>query len=406
MKTKIAFLSFTVLTALLSGCNKPPLEAYQPQTGKDYNKPLPPGQLALRKIDPKDYPDFGRGFSDRIGLEQAIRHSIDYLNKPSSRKYYPYGEVTHDQALASLQEFLRTLNESRSPEEFNKNIADRFDVYQSVGCDDRGTVWFTGYYTPIFDGRKQRDSVFKYPLYKAPPDLVKDAEGNILGRRTKDGATTKYFTRREIEEGRLLEGTEVAWLKDPFEAYVVTVQGSAKLRLADGSLYELGYAGNNGHEYASIAKKMIDDGALNKSQLSLQAMINYFRQHPDKVYPYTWQNDRTVFFKPSSGGPFGSLGEPVTPYRSIATDKTVFPRGCLSFVNTSMWVETGGQLHEEPRASFMCDQDTGGAIRAAGRCDIYMGTGATAEALSGRMGAEGGLYYIFVKAGVQSRSPR
>lgn len=397
MKIKSALFLASLAVGLLAGCNKPPLEPYQPGQGKDYNRPLPPGQLALRKIKPENYPDFGRGFSDRAGLEDAIRHSIDYLSKPSSKKYYPYGEITHDQALASLQEFLRVLHEAQSPQQLNQTIADRFDVYQSVGCDDAGTVWFTGYYTPIFEGRKQRDATFRYPLYKAPPDLMKDAEGNILGRRTKDGGVVKYYTRREIEEGGLLDGTEVAWLKDPFECYVITVQGSAKLRLADGSLYELGYAGNNGHEYTPIARKMIEDGAITKNQLSLQALIAYFHQHPDKVRTYTWLNDRTVFFKPSSGGPFGSLGEPVTPYRSIATDKTVFPRGCVAFLNTNMWLESGGQMHEEAKAAFMCDQDTGGAIRAAGRCDIYMGVGPTAEAVSGRMGAEGGLYYIFVK---------
>ncbi len=45
----------------------------------------------------------------------------------------------------------------------------------------------------------------------------------------------------------------------------------------------------------------------------------------------------------------------------------------------------------------MLDQDTGGAIRAAGRCDIYMGIGEHAEQLSGRQLNPGQLYYLAIR---------
>lgn len=395
---RLAFLAAFV--ALLSGC--PPqtseLEPFRPAAKKDYSRPLPPGQLALRKIAPEDYPDFKRGFDKRPDLIQAVNHSLAYLSKPSSRKYFPYGEITHDCAVASLRAFLDVLGSAATPEEFDSLIRQRFDVYQSVGCDDLGTVYFTGYYTPIFEGRRQPDSRFRYPLYRLPPDLVKDEEGRALGRRLPNGSIDpRYYTRREIEEGGVLRGQELAWLKDPFEAYVVTVQGSAKLRLADGTLWELGYAGNNGHEYTPIAEKMIADGVIRRDELSLQTLIRYFAAHPERVRGYTHLNDRSVFFKESRGGPFGSLNVPVLPYRSIATDKQVFPRACLAFLDTRLPAVTGDQVQVVPYAGFALDQDTGGAIRAAGRCDIYMGVGPKAEAVAGRTGGEGKLYYIFVK---------
>jgi membrane-bound lytic murein transglycosylase A len=43
------------------------------------------------------------------------------------------------------------------------------------------------------------------------------------------------------------------------------------------------------------------------------------------------------------------------------------------------------------------DQDTGGAIRAAGRCDVYMGVGNRAGELAGKTYREGQLYYLFIK---------
>lgn len=396
---RLAWLLLATLAfnPLLGGCKRP--EKYPPwqPSGKDYNKPLPPGELALRKIPPERYPDFGLGFENLAGLREAILHSLEYLSKPSSQRYFPYGDISHDRAVASLQRFLQILDSVRSGAELNDAIRREFDVYQSVGCDDRGTVLFTGYYTPIFEGRRQREGNFRYPLYGLPPDLVKDEEGNILGRRSPSGdIEPSYPTRREIEQQRLLDGLEVAWVRSPFEAYVITVQGSAKLRLADGTFYEIGYAGNNGHEYTPISEAMIADGAIRQQDLSLQTLLRYFEQHPDQAYHYAWKNDRYVFFKEAPGGPFGSIGVPVTPFRSLATDKQVFPRACLAY--EVLTGPAGGVQAQAPfRASFGCDQDTGGAIRAAGRCDIFMGIGPSAEALAGRTYSEGQLYYIFVK---------
>jgi membrane-bound lytic murein transglycosylase len=45
----------------------------------------------------------------------------------------------------------------------------------------------------------------------------------------------------------------------------------------------------------------------------------------------------------------------------------------------------------------MLDQDTGGAIRTAGRADIYMGVGDDAEWMAGRTKSPGQMYYLFVK---------
>ena len=104
-----------------------------------------------------------------------------------------------------------------------------------------------------------------------------------------------------------------------------------------------------------------------------------------------------MFFKEAPGGPFGSIGVPVTPFRSIATDKQVFPRACLAYVTTKLPTNYDGKVAQGAFNSFACDQDTGGAIRAAGRCDVFMGVGPSAEAIAGRTGSEGALYYVFVK---------
>jgi len=384
------------LVIVLAGCEKPAEEPPVAEEPLDYSKPLPPGERALVKLtDPSQFPDFRPGFYRRAGLEQAAAYSLEYLSKPSSKKFFPYGDITHARAVASVETFIEVLRYAQTPEELDAAIKERFDIYQSRGCDEKGTVLFTGYYRPIFDARLQPDDEFKYPLYKRPDDLeLNPATGEY---QRKGGGP--YFTRGEIMAGALAgRGLELCWLRDPFEAYIVTVQGSGRLRLADGSYFDIGYHGNNGHEYTSIGQRLVDQGLIEPSQLSLQGLIRFFRDHPEQLDRVLPLNKRYVFFTPRTGGPFGSLNVPVTPYRTIATDKEVYPRACVAFLDTQIPTRSAdGTIANRPYAGFALDQDTGGAIRAAGRCDFFLGTGPEVGELAGRTLAEGKLYYIFVK---------
>ena len=364
----------------------------------EYDRPLPPGQLALRKItDPNRFPDFTQGWRDLDTLQAAIRKSQSYLAKPSSKQYFPYGDVNHDRAVKSLDTFLTLLDSGARSDEINGLVRAHFDVYESVGCDDRGTVLFTGYYTPIFDGSLTRTLQFRYPLYKAPVDLVKGPDGQTLGRREADGRIVSYPSRTTIEDSGMLRGQELVWLSDPFEAYIAHVQGSAKIRLPDGQLVTAGYAGNNGQEYQSVAKMLIADGKIPSDRMSLAAMIDYFKGHPEEVDRYVRRNPRYVFFQIGEGPPRGCLNEPVTAWRTIATDKSIFPRACLAFIATNLPQMERGVVVARPWNGFMLDQDAGGAIRAAGRCDVYMGVGDEAGQLAGQTYQEGRLYYLFLK---------
>jgi membrane-bound lytic murein transglycosylase A len=166
--------------------------------------------------------------------------------------------------------------------------------------------------------------------------------------------------------------------------------------LADGELMTFGYAANNGHEYRGISKQMIADGSITRDQLNLSSMIEYFKRNPQDVGRYTMMNPRFVFFRHEPGGtPRGSLNECVTPMRTIATDKEIFPRGSVTFIETNLPQQGGyGSM---PYSGFTVDQDTGGAIRAPGRCDIYIGEGDEAGKLAGATYQEGRLYYLFLK---------
>ncbi len=379
---------------VLNGCRAPLKEVAKPV----YDRPLQPGQPALRRItNPMEIPDFSLACFDVDGLKPAIERSLNYLSKPSSKEFFPVSGISHQAAMDSLREFSSLLDSGLRGSELSAAILERFDVYMSVGCDDEGTVLFTGYYTPIFEGSFERSEHFKYPLYKQPLNLLKDMRGEVLGRRMADGSVKPYPPRAVIEDAMLVRGRELVWLSDPFEAYIAHIQGSAKIRLPNGDLETVGYVAHNGHEYRSMSRALVNDDKMPNSRMSLAAIIKYFKEHPDEVRRYTRLNPRYIFFDRQEGDARGSLNEPVTPMRTIATDKSIFPRGCLTFVSTTLPWNDCGSIALRPYDGFMLDQDTGGAIRAPGRCDVYIGVGDAAGELAGQTYQEGKLYYLFLK---------
>ncbi|MFW5839120.1 MAG: MltA domain-containing protein [Planctomycetota bacterium] len=395
MNRSHGWTALLILTAMLAGCQP---QAPTATEAEDFTRPLPPGQLALRKItDPTQVPDIGPACRNTYLLKESVQNSLSYLSKPSSEQFFPYGQISHAHAIASLEAIESLLEEPLSPQQLQRRIMQDFDFYTSVGWDGRGTVLFTGYYTPILQASMQPTARFRYPLFSPPEGLVKGPNGEILGIRGPDGQLRQMPPRKQLPSAGLLGGNELVWLEDPFEVYVAHVQGSAILELRDGERITVGYAATNGHEYRSIAPALIADGAIEKDKMSLRAMIDYFQAHPEKVEQYVDTNPRFVFFRISQTRPRGSLNEPVTPMRSIATDKDVYPRGCLALIRAPLPRDVGGRIRTLEYAGFALDQDTGGAIRAPGRCDIYVGVGDRAGEQAGRTYHKGRLYYLFLK---------
>ena len=394
------------LVVSILGCKPPQKPPVAQQL--DYAAELPPGQLALRKLSPGEYPDFSQAILafNVQDLGKSIDHSLSYLNAPSSRSFFPYLDIDHDRAVASLHA-LKQLIQSESSgatndggRHFDATIKNAFEVYKSIGAPDPAggryteQVLFTGYFTPIYNASLTRQGPFQYPLYKRPSDLVLDSTGEHASRRTPEAGMAPYYTRKQIEQDHVLDGQELCWLADRFDAYVITVQGSARLRLPDGRIYEVGYNGNNGYEYTSPGRRMLADGLITKDQLTLRGLRNYFAAHPDAMDKYLSLNDRYIFFTERPGGPYGSLNVPVTAFATIATDKSVYPRAMPAFLAVPVPSPSGGVT---PFRGFMLDQDTGGGIRASGRCDIFMGIGQQAEQLAGQELHPGELYYLAVK---------
>jgi len=333
---------------------------------------------------------------ERETLLAALDRSLAWFARPSSRDYYPMAGVSHERARAGVAVFRTLVDSIQDPMELESAILRNFDLFESMGSGGDGQVLFTGYYSPAFEAALQPGEEYRYPLYAAPADLVIDqATGEVRGRRVGE-RLVRYPSRREIERSGMLEGSEIAWLRDRFDAYLIHVQGSAALRLPDGGTVYISYAGNNGHEYVSVARELVDDGELQPDELNLDEVRAWFRAHPGKADEYLRRNPRFVFFRIEDGAewPVGSLGVRVTPLRSIATDKGAFPPGGVTLVTTRV---AGPDGRFRPFEGFMLDQDSGGAIKTPARADIYFGVGPEAEARAGAQYAQGRLFYLFLK---------
>lgn len=381
---KLALLAILVITLVTAAC----------KTAPDYGTPLGEGAPALLPLGPDEkVPDFSHQWEQREELLPALENSLQWARRAHAKTFFPIAGIDHDRALASLERFKELLLASHGPGDFQQAIEKEFRVYKSAGWNGRGGgVLFTAYCTPILRGNLQPDEQFRYPLYRLPENLVKGRDGGVLGWETPQGRRTQYPSRAAIEASGMLKGQELVWLADPLDAYLAHVNGSAFLELPDGSMYRVGYAGKNGRTYHSLGKELESDGHIPRGQASLSTIRAWAASaSSEEIQDYLNRNQSYVFFTPIEGNPHGSLDVEVTGGRSIATDKTLFPRGALVYAS--------GPAEEPIVNRFLLDQDTGGAIRTAGRADLYLGIGAEAEEIAGQTKIEGQLYYLFLDEG-------
>ena len=381
--------AFTALAGCASKTQKP-----------DYSRPLPPGGVALRPVPAGSEPDLERAFRERDDrLFDALDQSVSWFAAPSSTQWFPYDtsdrSITHAEALESVERFRVLLETSTTAAEFRRRVLDEFRIYESVGCDGRGTVLYTGYYAPEFRGSPVETAEFTAPIHRRPEDLITHPETGVpIGQRRTDGSIGRYPTRREIESEGLHDGLELVWLETPLDAYVVQVNGSAKLTMPDGEVRFVGYDGKTDRPYTGLGRTLFDRGLI--EEMDLAEIYDLYERDPIGVQDAIYENENYVYFRDYDGStwPSGSLGRKVNARATIATDKSVYPRGGVTFVETD-GIQVSGDDYDIRR--FMLDQDTGGAIRAPGRVDIYMGEGDEAEILAGGQYAEGRLFYLFLR---------
>lgn len=415
---KLKHFLLLVLPVLLTACPTPP----GPK----------PSSVSYEQVRFSDLPDWP-GHTTSVTL-QALKQSCKTLIKRSG-----WNSVCHD---------IASLNSQNSGEV--RNFFETHFVPWQIKDGESKTGLVTGYYEPLLEGSLSKSSSTPYPVYGVPADLnvldfpvsvrgadqlviqrvngtkrwivvkgkklpvdgeaivtpgdfVVDTRTTVLRGRIVGNRFVPYFKRAEIDQGRGVNHAPVlAWVADPVELFFLQVQGSGRVRLKDGSLLRLGYADQNGYQYVSIGKWLVDRGELKLSEASMQGIQAWIKKNPGRQKELFAANPSYVFFKKldyTDGGPIGALGVPLTDSYSVAVDKRYVPLG------TPLYLSTTYPLSSTPLNRIVHAQDTGGAIRGPIRIDFFWGFGQDAGVKAGRMKQQGSVWLLLPK-GVRPTSPQ
>ena len=349
-------------------------------------------ELSLRLASFSDLPGWqSENFKSFIPAFSKTCERI--LKRPSDKKLGPLEQSgTYGDWQPHCRAFF-ALGEKPSHAALKNFFESRFSPHQ-VLADKKPEGLFTGYYEASLKGSRTKGGPYQTPLYSRADDLVMvqlgefrdDLKGRRIAGRVKDGKLTPYESREEIVAGDWPHNDKVlVWVDDPIDAFFVQIQGSGVVRLNDGGVMRIGYAGQNGHVYYAIGRELIKRGEIEKEEVSLQSIRAWLEAHPDQADEIMNTNQSYVFFKELKGeGPLGGSGVALTAGRSLAIDRSLLSYGLPLWVDIEAPIEGAGRIQH-----LMVAQDTGGAIRGPVRGDVFWGYGETAEKLAGPMKSKG-----------------
>ncbi len=365
---------------------------------------------ALEQLSVRQYPDF----ADDIqydGLIPCLTRTLAYLEKLAPDRTFSFGEATFTAAhmRRTFEVFLNYVAAKQSKKALKQFLKEKFLVFRAAGGQESGKVLFTGYFEPEIRGSLQKSPQYPYPVYPRPYDVITidlsrfspEYEGKKLTGRLEGHSFLPYYDRKAIEEDRALSGKvrPLAWVEDRIDLFFLQIQGSGKIRLADGRIMNIRYGGQNGRPYRSIGKLLRERGEIPAEKMSMQAIKAWLRSHPGAAAEILNHNPSYVFFSVVEDGPFGALSVKLSPGRSIAVDRRVFPLPGLAYMETRKPLVDADMTIEKWTACnrFGVSQDTGGAIKGPGRADLFWGSGPYAEQAAGRMKHDGNLYFLVLK---------
>ena len=266
---------------------------------------------------------------------------------------------------------------------------------------------FTGYIELEIKGRLEKsitEAPDAVPIFKKPPNIL-SVNLEKFGEEYKAKKITGMIinndfipvpSRKIIENEHLFKDHILAYIDDPALAYFLHIQGSGVITLKSGEKLSVGYAGDNGKNYYSIGKELIEEGIIKKEDMSMQAILVWMRNNKLAALELMQKNKRFIFFKERNNlePPKGSSGTSVTAMHSAAVDNNFIP------YHLPLWIQVDDFYNDRPDkrlTNIVISQDTGSAIKGLTRMDLFLGKGINAEEIAGRLSSNGKIWTLVPK---------
>jgi membrane-bound lytic murein transglycosylase A len=320
-------------------------------------------------------------------LIKGLNYQLKVLNYRKKDQLKTYGKV--DPSIEKLEKTVQLLLEQQHTD--NPDFTTTLDALQLEGDDGLGSVYFTGYFTPVLKVSRVQTDEFKYPIYARP----KNWSGKLPTRRQIDG------------EGVLKnKGLEIAYTKNLLDIYFMQIQGSGIVEYPDGSSQILAFAGANGHKYRSVGKYLMKKGYADAQNVSLKRIKKFFSENPHLVDPLLYINESYVFFSlvKYQKTPKGAGHVPLTTEYSIAVDKRYIQIGSCLLAKVPI-INKRNQI-DRFEYRILIAQDVGGAIKGPGRVDLYTGVGDEGRRKASALHHYGSLWLLLPKESESAQNPK
>lgn len=320
-------------------------------------------------------------------LIKGLKYQLKVLNYRKKEQLQANGEI--DPSIEKLEETVQLLLDQQEAE--NPSFSSSLDAIPLEGDDGQGSVYFTGYFTPVLKASHVQTKEYKYPIYARPKNWV----GKLPTRRQIDG--------QGILNGK---GLEIAYTKNLLDIYFMQIQGSGIVEYPDGSNQILAFAGTNGRKYRSVGKYMMKEGYANAQNVSLKRIKQFFHENPHLVDPLLYVNESYVFFSlvKYQKTPKGAGHVPLTTEYSIAVDRRYIPMGSCLLAKVPI-IDRNNRI-DRYEYRILIAQDVGGAIKGPGRVDLYTGVGDKGRQKASALHHYGNLWLLTPKDQEPDQQPK
>jgi membrane-bound lytic murein transglycosylase A len=363
------------------------------------NKPIKSEKLGenrvimIKSVDYKDIPNFTKDVSIGDAIFSFAKSCDIFVNRSGaeiSTKNLSLGTASDWHEVCKKIKLFKDkrLNQDTALKYFVENFIP-IKIYNKSysSLTDQGT--FTGYYELDLEASEKRTNKYKFPIYSIPNEC-----------KTKQCAT-----RNDIRKGSISgRGLEMFYAKNPFDIYMLQIQGSGIILLEDGKYARVGFGGTNRRSGTNIFSYMRDK-CIPKCKARLNEILDWFEENPERGEEVLAKNDSYIFFRileNNGDGAFGAQGVSLTPSRSIAVDNLYIPYGVPVFVDTNFAIKTPDNSYVKASRLFVA-QDTGSAIKGPIRADIFFGHGTKARYLAEKQHFPGSYYMLVPRSIVEQR---